>query len=132
MSHREQQAFLELVAWANKDLVAGAKVVEIGSYDVNGSMRDLFAAAGSYIGVDLTPGPGVDLVGYGHEVDLPDGSVDITLSRDCLEHDPYWEKTFANMLRMTRPGGVVAFTCAGRGFPEYCTQVTEPTDSPGT
>ena len=132
VSHPEQLGFFAAVVDANRSLVAGAKVLEIGSCDVNGSIRRLFGTAASYVGVDLSEGPGVDLVAFGHEVDHPDGSYDITISGECFEHDPYWRETFENMARMTRPGGVLAFSCASLGRPEHGTSRTDRADSPGT
>lgn len=132
MSHPEQQAFLEALAACNQALVDGGRVLEIGSYDVNGSVRSKFLAARDYVGVDLTPGPSVDHVGYGHEYDEPDGSFDLTISGSCFEHDPKWEDTLANMVRLTKPGGIVGATFASRGFPEHGTRRTMVSDSPGT
>ncbi|MBA3781025.1 MAG: methyltransferase domain-containing protein [Nocardioides sp.] len=132
MSHAEQLAFFEAVVRRNTGLVTGARILEIGSYDVNGSMREGFAAAGEYVGVDLTPGPGVDVIGFGHELSEPDGAFDIAVSGECFEHDPHWRATFENMSRMTKPGGLVAFTCASHGRPEHGTRRSDLTDSPGT
>lgn len=132
MSHPEQLAFFEAVARANAGRVDGATVLEVGSYDVNGSIRRIFGTSSTYVGVDLTEGPGVDLVGFGHEVDHPDDTYDLTVSGECFEHDPHWRDTFANMVRMTRPGGLVVFTCASHGRPEHGTRRSDVTDSPGT
>jgi SAM-dependent methyltransferase len=132
MSHPEQRGFFEAVVEANRHVISGAKVLEIGSYDVNGTLRSLFATAREYTGVDLKEGPGVDLVSFGHEVDYPDGSYDITISGECFEHDPHWQDTFVNMARMTRPGGLVAISCASLGRPEHGTARTDRSDSPGT
>ena len=132
MSHAEQLAFLHAVVARNSALVAGGEVLEVGSYDVNGSVRGLFGEARRYVGVDLAEGPGVDLVAFGHEVDHPDGTYDVTVSAECFEHDPHWRETFANMVRLTRPGGIVTVTCASRGRPEHGTRRTLVTDSPGT
>jgi hypothetical protein len=118
MRHPEQVGFFEVVAKANAELVEGARVLEIGSYDVNGGIRHLFRGASDYVGVDLDHGPGVDRVGFGHEVDDPDQSYDVTLSGECFEHDQHWRETFLNMVRLTRPGGLVAFTCAARTHAE--------------
>jgi SAM-dependent methyltransferase len=132
MSHPEQVGFFDVIARANAALVEGARVLEIGSYDVNGGIRQLFGRAGDYVGVDLDHGPGVDRVGFGHEVDDPDHSFDITLSGECFEHDQHWRETFLNMARLTRPGGLVAFTCAARGRAEHGTGRTDAISSPGT
>lgn len=132
MSHPEQLAFFSAVARANVGLVEGARVVEIGAYDVNGSVRSLFDGAITYVGVDLQGGAGVDVVAYGHEFHSPTASFDIAISGECFEHDPYWAQTFGNMCRLVRPGGLVAFTCASRGRPEHGTRRTELRESPGT
>jgi SAM-dependent methyltransferase len=132
MSHPEQRAFIAAIAVRNQALVHGGRVLEIGSYDVNGSVRSRFSLAGDYVGVDLTPGPSVDHVGFGHEYDEPDGSFDLSISGSCFEHDPHWQDTLTNMVRLTKPGGVVAATFSSRGFPEHGTRRTMASDSPGT
>lgn len=132
VSHPEQIGFFEAVVNANRTFVEGASVLEIGSYDVNGSVRKVFATAERYVGVDLVAGPGVDLVVSGHELDHHDGSYDVAISGECFEHDPHWHQTFSNMVRMTCPGGLVAFSCASRGRPEHGTARTDKALSPGT
>lgn len=132
VSHLESIAFFRLVAEANASLVDGASVLEVGSFDVNGGIRGVFSAARDYTGVDLCEGPGVDVVSPGHELSNPDGSFDITLSTECFEHNPFWRETFVNMIRMTRPGGLVVFSCASRGRVEHGTTRTDPAHSPGT
>lgn len=132
MSHPEQLGFFELVSGVNTSLIQGASVIEIGAFDVNGSVRRHFSGAATYVGVDLVDGPGVDLVAQGHEVGDPDGTYDAALSAECFEHDPDWVRTLTNMIRLTRPGGLVAFTCASRGRVEHGTSRTLQRDSPGT
>ena len=132
MSHPEQIGFLQSVASCNEEVVRGGRVLEIGSYDVNGSTRSIFELSATYTGVDLTEGPGVDRIGFGHEVNDPDGSYDVVISAECFEHDPHWRKTLANMARLTAPGGVLAFSCASRGRPEHGTRRTSALLSPGT
>ena len=132
MSHQEQRQF---VALANEHLLKHARprrILEIGSYDVNGSVRELFTDSISYIGADLIEGPGVDLVKSGHEIDLESNSFDLTLSCECFEHNPYWLETFQNMIRMTKPGGLVVFTCASSYRLEHGTARSGALMSPGT
>ena len=132
MAHKEQLAFISLVRDCFIQTGIGElSILEIGSYDVNGSIRKFFPGA-SYTGVDLCAGPGVDLVGFGHEVDLPSESLDIAISCECFEHDPNWVSTLGNMYRMTKPGGMVAVTCATTGRLEHGTRRTASEFSPGT
>lgn len=132
MSHSAQ---LDFVAATRNTLVknlADASVLEVGSYDVNGSIRKIFDRCRFYVGSDLTPGPGVDVVCAGQDLDFPDGHFDVTVSCECFEHNPHWIKTFTNMIRMTRAGGTVIVTCASRGRLEHGTSRTNPDVSPGT
>ena len=108
------------------------RVLEIGSYDVNGTIRGIVGACESYTGVDLVVGPGVDLVAFGHELEFESESFDLTLSAECFEHDLHWTNTFLNMIRLTKSNGIVAFTCASLGRPEHGTLRSDPSLSPGT
>jgi SAM-dependent methyltransferase len=131
MAHPEQMQFVRAVSEHLAADYTGTRVLEIGSYDVNGSIRPYFSGS-HYVGVDLSEGPGVDLVCGGDEVGHRDDSYDLTVSCECFEHNPRWRETFLNMLRMTRPGGIVMFTCATRGRTEHGTARTTPSMSPGT
>ena len=125
MSHPEQVGFFTAVADANRDLLAGARILEIGSYDVNGTVRQLFGGSREYVGVDLPPGPGVDRVGFGHEIDDPEASFDVAISGECFEHDPEWRRTFETMVRVTpRPRRKVR---RGRCF--FVMNVIEPPEN---
>lgn len=132
MSHLESYAFFEAVADVNEALIGGGAILEVGSFDVNGGIRELFSGASTYVGVDLCEGPGVDVVSQGHELSYEEGTFDLSLSSECFEHNPYWRETFLNMTRMTKAGGLVAISCASRGRVEHGTARTEPAHSPGT
>ena len=110
---------------------AAARVLEVGSLDINGSVRELFADC-DYTGVDLQLGPGVDLARQGQLVDFASGRFDTVISAECLEHNPFWRETLANMLRMTRPGGLVLMSCATTGRKEHGTTRTNAEASPFT
>ena len=113
-------------------------VLEIGSYDVNGSIREVVrqSPAGNrlqeYIGADLTEGPGVDIIVSGSDLDFEGGRFDLTLSLECFEHNPFWKETLHNMVRMLKPGGWCIITCASVGRPEHGTARMDSTNSPGT
>lgn len=131
MAHRAQRAFFEAVKNQFPEHFSGTDVLEVGSLDINGTVRDFFNA-NSYIGVDVGPGPGVDVVMSGADYDAPDASFDVTVSAECFEHNPVWRETFLNMVRLTKDDGLVLFTCAGTGRPEHGTSRTSATDSPLT
>lgn len=131
MAHYQQLQFVAMLARHMTADWTGRSIVEIGSANVNGSIRPLFAGS-HYTGVDLAAGPDVEVVASGHDVALAADSVDLAISCECFEHNPMWRGTFINMHRMTRPGGVVVMTCASRGRPEHGTTRTRPYDSPGS
>jgi SAM-dependent methyltransferase len=131
MAHAQQLQFIKSVTKSLTDDYSQKKIIEIGSYDVNGSVRDFFKNS-SYIGVDLIAGVGVDVVCEGDKVDHPDNIYDVAISCECFEHNPNWLETFENMHRMTKEGGAVVFTCATTGRKEHGTTRTAPKASPGT
>jgi SAM-dependent methyltransferase len=131
MAHPEQAEFFSTVRSHYRAHFAGARVLEVGSLDINGSVRELFEG-GEYVGVDLQPGPGVDLACPGQLLELPSGHFDTVISAECFEHNPFWRETFANMLRMCRPGGLVLVSCASIGRKEHGTTRTNPEASPFT
>lgn len=131
MAHPEQAEFFSAVRTHYPAAFDRARVLEVGSLDINGSVRELFTVC-DYTGVDLQPGPGVDLACQGQLADFPTGHFDTTISAECLEHNPFWRETVANMLRMTRPGGLVLISCATTGRLEHGTTRTNPDASPFT
>ncbi|GAB2897041.1 hypothetical protein GCM10027046_28220 [Uliginosibacterium flavum] len=131
MAHPQQLQFVRSVSRALSDSYRDLRILEIGSYDVNGEVRKVFEGS-SYVGVDLTEGPGVDVVCEGGTLDHPDASYELSISCECFEHNPQWVETLRNMHRMTRQGGVVLVTCATTGQLEHGTTRTSPKSSPGT
>lgn len=131
MAHPEQHIFFSQLKELYPQYFERVKVGEIGSLNINGTVRSFFSDC-AYTGFDVGAGFGVDEVVQGQLVGLPTGHFDTTVSAECFEHNPFWVETFANMLRMTRPGGLVAFSCASTGRPEHGTARTGPNLSPLT
>jgi tetratricopeptide (TPR) repeat protein len=105
-------------------------VLEIGSHSVNGSIRELFDAE-HYVGLDLSEGAGVDIVMSGHEY-RSKNTFDVTISCECFEHNPHFQKTLENMIKHTKDNGLIIFSCATTNRPEHGTTRTNPALSPGT
>ncbi|MFN4260775.1 MAG: methyltransferase domain-containing protein [Gemmataceae bacterium] len=90
-------------------------ILEIGSYQVEGqedliNLRGLFAGQ-EYIGLDLRPGPGVDLVGNVEKLDLLDGSVGTVIAFSTFEHVQRFWLGFEEVHRVLRPDGVFLVAC---------------------
>ena len=131
MAHLEQFQFIATVKAAFPGFFSAARTLEIGSLDINGSVRRLFDG-GTYIGLDVAPGRGVDIVCKGQDFHAPDNSFDTVISCEAMEHNPEWKPTMVNMIRLCRPGGLVVMTCATTGRKEHGTTRTSPDDSPLT
>jgi SAM-dependent methyltransferase len=109
--HEEVRQFIEKVRRARPNYFRGTRVLEVGSYNINGTAREFFDAS-KYVGCDVRPGPGVDVVQGGHELNYPDGSFDVVISTETLEHTPHWREVLDNMWRMLRSGGLMLVTAA--------------------
>ena len=109
------QSVMEYVALAVKKYdLKHRKTLEIGSYDVNGSIRWLFK--GDYTGIDREAGPGVDLVMDASKMDFEASSFDVVVSTSQLEHDPTFWLTLSEVKRVLRPGGHFILTTVTTGF----------------
>lgn len=91
------------------------KILDVGSYDVNGSMRPVFEPYGEYIGLDIEEGNNVDLVGDLYNFPLEDNSVDIIVSSSCFEHAKLFWVTFNEMVRVLKTGGLIYINTPSRG-----------------
>lgn len=129
MSHPQQLNYFSSLAFQYPEYFNNAKVVEIGSLNLNGSVRDIFLNC-DYIGYDLKIGDGVDVAEQGQLISLETAYADTSISAECFEHNPFWVETFSNMLRLTRPGGMVTFSCATIGRQEHGTSRTSLNDAP--
>lgn len=88
-------------------------VVEIGSRDINGSVRCHFPAA-KWIGLDLYPGPGVDIVTDALDHMLIE-RCDFIVCCEVFEHCSYWGEILNHVASWLKPGGKIIITCAGPG-----------------
>lgn len=114
MAHYEQQEFIKKVKDNFGEFFKNVKVLDVGSYDINGEQRHLFENC-DYTGIDLEMGPGVDIVASGNEYSAPDEHYDTIISCECFEHNPFYDETILNCIRMLKPGGLFLFTCATTG-----------------
>jgi SAM-dependent methyltransferase len=96
---------------------ANKKIVEIGSQDVNGSLRNIFSAYDNYLGVDFVPGKGVDIVlNDPYHISLESNSVDFVLSSSCLEHSDMFWLVYLEIIRILKPGGLFYLNVPSSGI----------------
>src|SRR5512139_25316 len=86
------------------------RVLDVGSYDVNGSYRELFEGRNcDYIGLDMEPGPNVDIV-LPNPYDwssIESDSFDVVVSGQAFEHIEFFWKTMEEMTRVLKAGGLL-------------------------
>lgn len=99
-------------------LADAAEVLELGSLNVNGSVRDLFHGD-HYVGLDWKEGKGVDIVASGWDIPAYDAEFDVVISTSALEHDPQFWRTLGQVRRVLRPGGYFILTTVSWGFFEH-------------
>ena len=105
---------------------ASLNVVDIGSWDVNGSYKPFFSKSGwTYCGVDLAAGPNVDLVMKSpYKLPLSSHSVDVLVSGQAFEHIEFFWLTWLEICRVVKPGGLIFLIAPSRGpehrYPQDC------------
>jgi SAM-dependent methyltransferase len=103
--------------------VKGKRVVEVGAYDYNGSVRGPVTALGpeSYLATDAQDGPGVDMPVAAERLPVVLGRdcADAVVSTEMLEHAEAWRPAVTGMVRILAPGGVLLLTARGPGFPYH-------------
>jgi SAM-dependent methyltransferase len=106
---------VDCIRWGAHNLfeeeVKGKRVIEVGSYDVNGSLRYIveLIKPTEYIGVDIIEGPGVDIICSVENLVQKFGkdSFDIVLSTCTLEHIRNWKKAISNIKNVCKPNGII-------------------------
>jgi 2-polyprenyl-3-methyl-5-hydroxy-6-metoxy-1,4-benzoquinol methylase len=114
---------LALAIQLRREDIEGKRILEVGSQDVNGSIRPLAESYKpcEYIGVDIVKGKNVDLVcdsgnlitAFGRE------SFDMVISTSLLEHVKDWRQAIHNMKGVCKTGGTILVTSCSMRFPYH-------------
>jgi SAM-dependent methyltransferase len=98
------------------DAFEGARVLEVGAGNVNGTLRGCAPQDCKYTGMDLADGPGVDVVlSDPYTYPFEPASYDIVVSSSCLEHDQMFWLSFAEMCRVLSEGGFIYLNVPSNG-----------------
>lgn len=96
---------------------SAAKILEVGSMDVNGSLRRLQPVGSTWTGVDIEDGPGVDVVVPIHSpLPFPDNCFDLVLASSVFEHDTAFWVTLEEMARVVKPTGFIYISAPSNGM----------------
>jgi len=104
--------------------------LDVGAMNVNGTVRDLVPTP--YTGVDIEPGPNVDLVYDGRRLPFPQASFGTVVCLEVFEHAADPIRLAHELVRVLDPiYGTLLVSARGPGFPFH-----HPPDSwrfmPGT
>lgn len=105
---------------AKKDFIKNpGRVLELGSLNINGSVKEFFSDAQEYIGIDIQNGEGVDKVLNAHNilVVFKKNSFDTIICCETLEHDINFWVTVSNIHKVLKQGGTLIITTPTFGFP---------------
>lgn len=88
----------------------GARALDVGSFDVNGTYRPLVEGRGwEYVGLDVAAGPNVDVVASDpYRFPFEAGAFDVVLSGSTMEHVEAIWLWVPELTRVLRPGGLLA------------------------
>ena len=92
------------------------RILEVGSYNRNGGLRDVCPEGSEWIGADLEAGPGVDVVLEDpHKLPFEDASFDVVLSSSVFEHTDFFWELFKEKCRCVKPGGYIYINAPSTG-----------------
>lgn len=86
-----------------KSLNLQGKTLDIGSLNVNGSIRNY--CKDIYLGIDLRRGSNVDIQASSHNLPFKTETFDNIISIGTLEHDTHFWKSIDEMKRVLKIGG---------------------------
>ena len=92
-------------------------IVEIGSLDINGSLRGFSPNGASYIGVDFVEGRGVDIVlSDPYHLPFDSNTIDAIVCSSVLEHSAFFWLLFLECLRILKPEGLIYINAPSNGM----------------
>ena len=92
-------------------------IVDIGSQNVNGSLKDVCPQGISYIGVDFVAGEGVDVVlDQPYKLPFEETSIDVIVCSSVFEHSQFFWVLYLEMLRILKPNGLLYLNVPSNGY----------------
>lgn len=104
---------------------SSCSVIEIGSQNVNGTLRDVCPKSYKYVGLDFVAGAGVDVVmSDPYRIPIDSDSVDVVVTSSCFEHSEFFWLSFLEIIRILKPNGLLYLNAPTTGsfhrFPVDC------------
>lgn len=100
--------------------VTGKSVLDVGSYDYNGNFSPVIRRLNpaKFVGIDMLPGPGVDIVCLAEDAATMFGenSFDTVVATELMEHVRNWREAISSLKKVCKPGGILFITTRSKGF----------------
>ena len=106
-------------------LLKKSKILDIGSTNVNGSLKSLISKEHEYIGSDMSAGKDVDIVQDDpYKLPFEDNFFDIVLATSVFEHSEFFWLLSNEIFRVLKPDGLFYMNAPSNGsvhkFPVDC------------
>ena len=93
------------------------KILDLGSQNINGTLRDFCPEGAEYLGVDMAEGEGVDLVlSDPYKFPFENESFDVIVSSSCFEHSTLFWLTFLECIRVLKRDGFLYINVPSNGI----------------
>ena len=92
------------------------KVIDFGSFSVNGDLKKIIIQKHDYVGLDIEKGPNVDIIMKDpYKIPLKDSSTDVVISSSCFEHVEHFWFSFNEIIRVLKPSGLFYLNVPSNG-----------------
>lgn len=106
--HKTSYDYMSTVVTERFDSQQPLTILDIGSYNVNGSYKSIFnSPQWKYTGLDVRSGPNVDIVAEPYCWPIESNTYDIVISGQCLEHVEMPWLWIKEVERVCKPKGFV-------------------------
>jgi len=119
--HQSSMLRMEWFARNYLEMARELKILDVGSYNVNGCYREIFESRGfTYSGLDMEHGPNVDIVPKEPYCwkEICNEAFDVVISGQTFEHIEFFWVTMTEMVRILKKGGIICII-APNGFKEH-------------
>jgi SAM-dependent methyltransferase len=94
----------------------GDRILDVGSLDVNGTLKDVVPEGRMYLGMDVVSGKNVDIATKDpHSFPFISEAFNIIVSTSCFEHDEFFWLTFSEMARVVKTRGFIYISVPVQG-----------------
>jgi hypothetical protein len=112
MNKERDLGYLNKIKEQYPDFFENKKVLELGSRNINGSVREVFNNC-EWVGLDWCVGNDVDVVCKNHDYKGTKDYFDVLISFSTFEHDFYWIESIEHNLEFLKKGGLILFSWCG-------------------